>query len=280
MLGIRKMNFAIECATKLWMKQVFKKNNLKRILNMTKRFLVIIVFLFLTLSCASKNDPREYQVGAYLWQQRSGEYRALCYQAYNLARMNLALDLQDKHNRKRAVVFDIDETVLDNSFSGAYELKNHLGWSSELFNSWVKKARADGVAGAREFIDYAFENRVEVIYISNRTSDQIDDTLLNFKNLGIKARRENMIFMENEWSKEKRREEIRKKYDVVLYFGDNLHDFDRDFDNKNSDERKTIVDKRRQDFGNKFIILPNPLYGDWEKALPKNENKRELLIER
>lgn len=243
--------------------------------------ILVLCFLFLLQSCATKTeftDGREYQLGAYLWQQRSGEYRALSYQAYNLATKLLAEDLQDKHNRKRAVVFDIDETVLDNSFGGAYELKNHIPWSPNSFNDWVKKIAAEGVPGAKEFIDYAFENRVEVIYISNRTTDQVDMTLENFKKLGIKAKRENMIFMSNEWSKEKRRLEIQKKYEVVLYFGDNLHDFTNAFEDKSSDERQKIVDEKRQLFGTKYIVLPNPLYGDWEKSLPKADNKYDLLI--
>ena len=81
-----------------------------------------LIILSASLSCSSlkttKNtdaDSREYQIGAYLWFQNSGEYQALCYQAYNLARLRLDRELEDKHNRKRAVVFDIDETVFDNS---------------------------------------------------------------------------------------------------------------------------------------------------------------------
>jgi len=34
---------------------------------------------------------------------------------------------------------------------------------------------------------------------------------------------------------------------------------------------------RREDFGDKFIILPNPLYVDWENSLSKIKSKEELL---
>lgn len=239
--------------------------------------------LIISVSC-SKNQTkpatefsREYQVGAYLWVQTSGEFKALCYQAYNLAKLRLDRDLEDKHNRKRAVVFDIDETVLDNSFGGAYELKNKLDWDRDSFNSWVELKKAEAIPGAREFIVYAISKRVEVIYISNRSNAQKESTIINFNRLGIPIKKENLYFMDNEWSKEKRRELVLSKYDVVLYFGDSLADFDKAWDNKKSKERNALVDNYRNDFGQKFIILPNPLYGEWENSLPKFKNRTELL---
>src|SRR4029078_10317591 len=64
----------------------------------------------------------DYEIGAVLYQQKEAEYRALAYQAYNLARLRLDQDLDKKSlkglpkaERKmpRAIVVDIDETVLD-----------------------------------------------------------------------------------------------------------------------------------------------------------------------
>lgn len=220
---------------------------------------------------------REYQVGAYLWQQTSGEYRALCYQAYNLARLKLARDLENKHNRKRALIFDIDETVLDNSAGGAYEIKNRIPWDKANLAKWVKLKAAKDVPGAKEFIEYAVSRRVEIIYISNRSVDEVDDTYLNLVKLGIPAKKENLYFLDKEKSKESRRQQILSKFDVVLYFGDNLGDFHSDWENKSSEERSALVDARRAEFGEKFIVLPNPLYGDWENSLPKTQNKSDLL---
>src|SRR5260370_39374214 len=59
----------------------------------------------------------EYQTGAVLWQQSAAEARALQYQAYTLARLMLDKDfrIHGKLKRQRAVVVDVDETVLDNS---------------------------------------------------------------------------------------------------------------------------------------------------------------------
>jgi 5'-nucleotidase (lipoprotein e(P4) family) len=96
---------------------------------------LLLIFSFLSLiSCSthsnqasqnsSASNPREYQVGAYLWLQTSAEYRALVYQAYNIARERVERDLEDKHYTKRAVILDIDETLLDNSVGGAQDIRS------------------------------------------------------------------------------------------------------------------------------------------------------------
>lgn len=246
---------------------------------MKNNFLSFLL-VFILSSCAHQEsfNNRDYQIGAYLWQQRSGEYKALCYQAYNIAKFRLARELENKHNRKRAVVFDIDETILDNSREGAYQVKNNLAWSTKSEDAAIKRAESEAIVGARDFIEFAIQNRVEVIYLSNRRIDQINDTIENFKKLSIKYKPENMYFMNGDWSKEKRREMIRKKFDVILYFGDNLHDFDAAFDSRIESERNAAVESHSQDFGEKFIVLPNPMYGDWESVLPRTPNKRDLLI--
>jgi predicted secreted acid phosphatase len=52
-----------------------------------------------------------------------------------------------------------------------------------------------------------------------------------------------------------------------MLLGDNLGDFSFLFDKKSTDERTQNVNAVEREFGNRFIILPNPVYGDWESAL-------------
>jgi 5'-nucleotidase (lipoprotein e(P4) family) len=239
------------------------------------RKVLVSSLLFCLCSCSHFN--REYQVGAYLWFQTSGEYRALCYQAYHLGKILLDRELENKHNRKRAVVFDIDETVLDNSYGGAEEIQKGQNWEPQNFTLWAKRKEAGAIRGAREFIQYAVSREVEVIYISNREVGLKEETFENLKNLDIPVKKENLYLLSDGWSKETRRQEVLKKYDIVLFFGDNLGDFHKDWDGGGSSERQALVEKHKSDFGEKFIILPNPLYGDWENSLPKAKKRVDLL---
>ena len=49
-----------------------------------------------------------------------------------------------------------------------------------------------------------------------------------------------------------------------MLLGDNLADFNDDFEEKILDERTKLTDNLSYDFGTKLIVLPNPNYGDWE----------------
>src|SRR5438445_2000135 len=87
-----------------------------------RKFSVLALLLPLLYSLnAIAQAPTEsaqntYIEGAVLWQQSSGERRALSYQAFALARLMLDRDLRmNRHLRKpRAIVVDLDETILDN----------------------------------------------------------------------------------------------------------------------------------------------------------------------
>jgi 5'-nucleotidase (lipoprotein e(P4) family) len=49
-----------------------------------------------------------------------------------------------------------------------------------------------------------------------------------------------------------------------MLLGDNLSDFMDVFDKKSTQVRNKLVEGMKDDFGRKFIVLPNPMYGDWE----------------
>src|SRR5205085_8329262 len=65
-------------------------------------------------------EPANRSLDSTLYVQIAAEYRASCYQAYALATARLGRMVQDaaaqpEQQKKRAVIMDLDETVLDNS---------------------------------------------------------------------------------------------------------------------------------------------------------------------
>ena len=79
-------------------------------------------------------DLNEQLVMATLWMQTSAEYRALCYQAFNLARMNLEAFLKSHTGSKPvAVIVDADETVIDNSAYEAFLIGNDSAYKIHIF---------------------------------------------------------------------------------------------------------------------------------------------------
>lgn len=51
-----------------------------------------------------------------------------------------------------------------------------------------------------------------------------------------------------------------------MLFGDNLVDF-ADFSKSSSTDREQLLTKLQSEFGSKFIVFPNPMYGSWESAI-------------
>ena len=57
-----------------------------------------------------------------------------------------------------------------------------------------------------------------------------------------------------------------------MLFGDNLVDF-AEFSTKSEADRDKMFEQLKAEFGDKFIIFPNPMYGSWESAVYKGEKK-------
>jgi 5'-nucleotidase (lipoprotein e(P4) family) len=226
---------------------------------------------------------------AVAWKETAAEYRALCHQAYNVARMQLdrALDARRPADRPLAVVSDIDDTILH---AGAYwaELisRNQDFFDDDIWDAWVPRNQVTAAPGALDFFRYAAERGVEVFYITNR--DQGDGTfgyaLDHLRVLGFPfADEEHLTVLRDTSNKEPARQRVAERFEVVLLLGDNLNDFRRDYYLTDIDERIARMEEDRDLFGRRFIILPNPTDGHWVRAIfgdseppPTDENRRIL----
>lgn len=209
------------------------------------------------------------KVWASVWQQRAAEYKALCSQAYNTAKWRLDESLKNPGSKPLAVVTDIDETVLDNSPYDAMRAANNQEFTAETWKAWTNKAVADTVPGAPAFFKYAASKGVAVFYITNRDEDERVATIKNLQRYNMpNTDNEHVFLRQTISSKEGRRQQVLSNYNIVLLCGDNLPDFDKLYDNKpNEQSRQTATEFLKKEFGNKYIVIPNPSYGDFEGAL-------------
>ena len=231
-----------------------------------KKYLIVLLSI---LSCNQpdyKND-NDYKIQAQVWTQNSAEYRALCYQAFNAAKMNLdALFFFEKeYDKPLAIIADVDETVLDNSPYDGKLILNNTAYNRESWVEWGNLEIANAIPGSLEFLIYASEKNVEIFYISNRYSEQLESTVNNLKKLGFPdAKESNVLLRGDTRSKSERRKSVSDNYEVIMLIGDNLSDFNDEFEIKLYNERSDQTDKLKNEFGTKLIVLPNPNYGDWE----------------
>jgi 5'-nucleotidase (lipoprotein e(P4) family) len=214
-----------------------------------KKYLLLTGLLFLAIVSNAQDTPLSIANGGKVWaslyQQRAAEYKALCFQAYNLAKLRLNEALKHKGKKPMAVVTDIDETLLDNSPYDAARAINNQEFDLKAWKQWTAKGIADTVPGAPSFFKYAASKGVAVFYITNRDEDEREGTTKNLKLYGLPyADEKHIILKQGTSSKEARRQQVLAKYNVVLLCGDNLPDFDALYDNKPSEEDRMAATEK------------------------------------
>lgn len=242
----------------------------------TVKYLLIIIWA-ISMFIACNGPDRNVQHGAgtneltgvqaLLWYQQAAEADAIYLQGYNIASDRIREYVAAEGSNPPAVVLDIDETVLDNSPFNVDMLRKGYAFSEEKWAVWCELRKALPLPGVLKFTKLADSLGVEVFYVSNRVSELMDATLDNMQRYGLPNADEAHVFLKTTTSsKDARRVLIRKDYEIILLLGDNLGDFDGIFDHRSDHYGKSRVMQHREQFGRKFIVFPNPIYGSWVRA--------------
>tara|TARA_B100000242_G_scaffold293894_1_gene273551 strand:- start:2545 stop:3240 length:696 start_codon:yes stop_codon:yes gene_type:complete len=225
------------------------------------RFSFLFIFLYL-YSCSNiEISKKEHSL---YWQKNSAEYFALSYQAYNVAKFRLDEKLNSELNKRPAIVIDLDETVLNNLPYNEMLIDSSEVFTQESWSRWVNKKIATKVPGSLEFINYAKSKNVKIVYLSNRRVENYNPTKENLINLGYPFDEDTLMLLRDETGDKTARRNTLNDYEIIMLLGDNLADFDSVFYKKSNNERIQSVDSLSKMFGDKFIVFPNLIYGDWE----------------
>jgi acid phosphatase len=239
---------------------------------------------------APGGDVSREQLHAVLWMQTAAEYRALAGQTWRLATERLpallapgsaaleqaGMDAARLASLPTAVIVDLDETVLDNSYYQARLTRERREYDDASWNAWIREAAAPAVPGAIEFLRAAAAAGHRVFYLTNRECQPEGDdacpqkaaTRRNLQRLGAPFADdpESLLLRgeRTEWSgsdKSVRRAWLAERYRIVALGGDDLRDF----------VDRPVYDARRDElaplFGTRWFLLPNAMYGSWERAL-------------
>lgn len=250
---------------------------MKRILTVS----IILVFISCTttkspVASTSTSSQTSIFLNGKIWtalfQQKAGEYNALCYQAYNIAKIRVDEALTQNSSKPYAIITDIDETVLDNSPYAVHRALKNKDYDSQSWQEWTNKGMATPLPGSLGFFNYAASKGIAIFYVTNREEAERSGTLANLKKYNYPyADSDHLLLRQGSSSKESRRQFIADKYSILLLMGDNLADFSTLWDKKMQFERNNNVDLNKEEFGKKFIIFPNPNYGGWEDAIYSNK---------
>jgi 5'-nucleotidase (lipoprotein e(P4) family) len=218
---------------------------------------------------SASNTDNQHLLMATAWYQQSAEMAACYYQAFYQAELALENKLEnDESDKPNAIVLDIDETLLDNSPFQVKMIESGKPYSSDFWKTWTDLAAADALPGAIEFLEKAKAMEVEIFYISNRKTNELNSSIENMKALGFpETRKERFLFKEETSNKDARRAIVQADYDILLYVGDNLNDYSNFLGERQDNFGKNTLAEHKEILGRDFIILPNPMYGNWDQAL-------------
>ena len=246
----------------------------------------IVLMMVVSFAVCGQQGASSF-LDATLWVQTSVEYRAVAKQTYRAAGMNLLRAVRDKQwtaaleqegavmaELPPAVVLDLDETVLDNSAYEAQLIGAGKSFSDDTWQAWVQQGRAGTVPGAVEFLKTAAALGVEAVFITNRVCDAAsaeDPTVRVLQMHGIPFRTANLMCRQGGSDKSARRLAAAAKYRLVMLIGDDFRDFvslpkERD----TLDGRMESAAARDYWMGERWFVLPNPMYGSWESTLSRS----------
>lgn len=217
---------------------------------------------------------------AVAWVQSAAEWEALTRQAFRAASVSLrdalddesitaALEQPSAPGLPPAVILDVDETVLDNSFYQARLIRDGGSYERESWHAWCREVAAPTIPGALEFCREAASLGVTVFYVTNRRDDVREPTRENLALHGFPLRDdiETVLTRGDSSDKAKRRRAIAETHRIVMLVGDNLGDFASVFREQTPDARRALVAEHAEHWGDRWIVLPNPMYGDWMGAI-------------
>ena len=157
-------------------------------MNYYKREVTIKFFVFIFLSIFSLMalaEPRNIneakkEVFQYI---HTKQYHSDLAKSYKKAKNILSKAIRTKNkNETLAVVLDIDETVLSNL---PFMEENNFGWSKTNMAKQLSRNDMPALQPALDFYQYAYSNKVKIVFLTARPTIYKDNTIENLKQAGF-----------------------------------------------------------------------------------------------
>lgn len=200
------------------------------------------------------------------WVRTSAEYRAIALQTYRDATDAVLAAAQGRAAGSWAVILDADETVLDNSEHERRIVLAGVSFSDSTWAPWVRERAAPAIPGAVAFIASVQRAGGVVAIVTNRADSLCADTRANLEAVDVRAQ---MVLCKppGQGDKNPRFAAVAAgtapgapgPLAVLAWVGDNIHDFPGR-SQADRDDPAALAD-----FGRRWFVLPNPMYGSWQR---------------
>jgi 5'-nucleotidase (lipoprotein e(P4) family) len=196
------------------------------------------------------------------WVRASAEYEALVRQVYRQASAHVERAAAGRAAGSWAVVLDADETVISNL---TYQIEQAgKPYDETTWQAWARRREATPLPGAAAFLARVRALGGRIAIVTNRRAPICDDTKAVFDGQGLAY--DQMLCREDSGDKNPRFEAVASgrlpsmlpPLVVLAFVGDNITDFP-----KLSQAIRGTGDDAFSEFGARYFVLPNPMYGSW-----------------
>ena len=205
---------------------------------------------------------------AIRWARVSAEHRALFLQVYRAACAHVEGEAATRAPGTWAVVLDADETVIDNSLYQLERARAGQPFDSASWTAWCARREATPLPGAGAFLSRVRALGGKIAIVTNRSAAECPDTEAVFRAHGLAY--DVMLCKPDSGPSDKnpRFEAVARgttpaglpPLEIVAVVGDNIQDFP-----EKTQAIRERGDEAFADFGARFFVLPNPMYGSWER---------------
>lgn len=203
------------------------------------------------------------------WMLGSAEYAAVAVQTYRFATAHVEAQARTRAAGSWAVVLDADDTVINNLAYQSGLARDRATHTAERFTAFVRTRTSTPVPGAAAFMARVRALGGRIAIVTNRLAIECDDTAAVLR---MNALAFDTVLCRPEGAgsgadKNPRFEAVaagqtdasRTPIAVIAFVGDNIHDFPG-----GSQALRGQGEAAFGQFGARYFILPNPMYGSWQ----------------
>ena len=193
----------------------------------------------------------------------AAEYEAVVRQTYRMAEDHVERTAVGRAAGTWGVVLDADETVISNL---AYQIERAgRPHDEDAWSAWVRRREATALPGAAAFLTRVRALGGKIAIVTNRREAVCADTRAVLEARGLAY--DLMLCRTDSGDKNTRFDAVQSgllpsilpPLAVVAFVGDNITDFP-----KLSQAIRGTGDDAFNEFGSRFFVLPNPMYGSWQ----------------
>lgn len=200
------------------------------------------------------------------WVRSSAEYVAACLETFRAVTARVEAEARQRPAGSWAVILDADETVLDNSLYQAERAQAGLAYSDESWAAWVTRREAAPIPGSAPFLTRVRQLGGRIAIVTNRLQSVCADTEAVFQKHSLPYDAILCRIDGTPSDKNPRFQDVAAgrsrvgstPLTVVAFVGDNILDF------PTLSQIIRTQPSAFADFGVRYFLLPNPMYGSWQ----------------